>query len=95
MLAFSSERPPSLPGEEAVEKAASWGRTLLGIVVAVTVGYASFVALIGGFVLLAGADPARLLLHAIEGGSVLAFGVVVPGFVFLTVVARVTRRARR
>lgn len=95
MLAFVPGRKSSLQRDEAVQEAMPLGRVLLGIALAVAVGYVSFVALIAGYVLLAGKDPAGLLLHAIKGGSVLAFGVAVPGFVFLTLVARLTRRLRR
>jgi hypothetical protein len=44
------------------------------------------VGFIGLFVLVAGSDPSHLLRGAAGGGALLAFGVVVPGFLILSLV---------
>lgn len=99
LLAFTARLP--LPtGRRASREAAehpqgTWRRTVPGIVLTVAGGYASFVAMIGAYVLVSGHDPGGLLGHAIRGGALLAFGVVVPGFVLLSWAARSMHRFRR
>jgi Family of unknown function (DUF6256)/Family of unknown function (DUF6186) len=60
--------------------------------------YAVLVGFIVLYILVAGNDPSHLLRGAVGGGALLAFGVVVPGFLILSVldagIARL-RRARR
>jgi len=60
----------------------------------VAAGYAFFVTMIGAYVLVSGSDPGGLLGHAIRGGALLAFGVVVPGFILLSGAAGLMRRRR-
>ncbi len=88
MLAFSARRQVPV-GHDAASEAtsaprAAWLRAVSGILLTVAGGYVFFVAMIGAYVLVSGSDPGGLLGHAIMGGALLAFGVVVPGFILLS-----------
>ena len=98
MLAFSARR--QLPvGHDATSVVTSppraeWLRAVPGILLTVAGGYGFFVAMIGAYVLVSGSDPGGLLGHAIRGGALLAFGVVVPVFILLSGAAGLKRRRR-
>ena len=93
MLAFAGR--PLAPGRAAGLGArpphVAWRRTVPGIVLTVAGGYVFFVAMIASYVLLSGHDPGGLLGHSIRGGAVLAFGIVVPGFLVLSWAALVAQ----
>jgi len=97
MLTFSVRRqhPAGTDRLQEAGRATSvpWLRTLPSTLLVVAGGYASFVAMIGAYVLVSGKDPGGLLRHAISGGALLAFAVVLPGFVLLSGAARLKRRA--
>jgi hypothetical protein len=99
MLALSARRPvppPQDAGKKGMEVGrVAWGRTVLGIVLTVAGGYVLFVAMIGAYVAASGSNSGGLLGHAIKGGAVLAFGVVVPGFIVLSGAPGVKRRLHR
>jgi hypothetical protein len=75
-----------------------FGGLLLRVLVVAASCYAVLVGFIALYILVAGNDPSHLLRGAVGGGALLAFGVVVPGFLILSVldagIARL-RRARR
>ncbi len=97
VLRFFAQRPHDRGGAtEDVGSASpiSWP-LLRWIVVTVTVGYAVFLAMLGLYVVLTGNDPSGLLPRALTGGALLAFVVVVPGFVLISVVPAVVRSAQQ
>ena len=99
MLAFSARRQLPDDHDTASEaasalRAVDWLRAVPSMLLTVAAGYGFFVAMIGAYVLVSGSDPGGLLGHAIRGGALLAFGVVVPGFILLSWTARLKRRRR-
>jgi hypothetical protein len=72
-----------------------FGALLLRILLVAASCYAVLVGFIGLFVLVAGSDPSHLLRGAAGGGAILAFGVVVPGFLVLSLVHAGIARLRR
>jgi hypothetical protein len=72
-----------------------FGALLFRVVVVAAACYAVLVGFIGLFVLVAGGDPSHLLRGAAGGGALLAFGVVVPGFLILSMLAAGITRLRR
>jgi uncharacterized membrane protein len=85
--AVAHHQPDRLPGNEGQEDhspadAADQARPVL-----VAAGcYVVLVGFVGLFVLVAGSDPSHMLRGAASGGAVLAFGVVAPGFLVLSLV---------
>jgi hypothetical protein len=61
-----------------------FGVLLLGILLVAASCYAVLIGFVGLFVLVAGSDPSHLLRDAAGGGAILAFGVVAPGFLVLS-----------
>jgi Family of unknown function (DUF6186) len=61
-----------------------FGGLLLRVLLVAAGCYAALVGVVGLFVLVAGSDPAHLLPAAAGGGALLAFAVVVPGFLVLS-----------
>lgn len=71
-------------------------RHLIRYVVATAAGgYAFFLAIVLVFYLVLGGEPERLVRQALVEGSVLAFAVVVPAFVVMSMVADRLRRPPR
>jgi len=89
------ERTPPASARAATLHRRPWPKMLLRELVTVAGGYVTFVALIGAYVLASGGDPGHILQHAVRGGALLAFGVVVPGFALLSGAARVWDRVCR
>ena len=61
-----------------------FGGLLLRVLLVAASCYAVLVGVVGVFVLVAGSDPAHLLPAAAGGGALLAFAVVAPGFLVLS-----------
>jgi hypothetical protein len=61
-----------------------FGGLLLRVLLVAASCYAVLVGVVGLFVLVAGSDPAHLLPAAAGGGALLAFAVVAPGFLVLS-----------
>lgn len=72
----------------------TFGGLLARVFFVATAAYVVLVGIVGLFVAVAGADPSRLLRGVVGGGAVLAFGVVVPGFLILSLIAAAARRAK-
>jgi hypothetical protein len=62
-----------------------FGGLLLRVLLVAASCYAVLIGVVGVFVLVAGSDPAHLLPAAAGGGALLAFAVVAPGFLLLSV----------
>jgi hypothetical protein len=71
------------------------GVLLVRILLVAASCYAVLVGSIGLYVLVAGSDPSHLLRGAAGGGAVLAFGVVAPGFLVLSLLDAWIARLRR
>ncbi len=61
-----------------------FGGLLLRVLLVAASCYAVLIGVVGIFVLVAGSDPAHLLPAAAGGGALLAFAVVAPGFLVLS-----------
>jgi hypothetical protein len=97
MLSFAVRRPVVSrdAGGVGKQRATAWWRSILGVALTVGAGYGVFITLIGAYVVFAGRNPADLLGHAVTGGALLAFIVVLPGFLLLSMAAALKRRPRR
>lgn len=71
-----------------------FGALLVGVLLVAAGCYVVLVGFVGLFVLVAGSDPSHLLRGAATGGAVLAFGVVAPGFLVLSLVDAGIARVR-
>jgi hypothetical protein len=81
-------------GQPFARRPVGLGALLLGILLVAAGCYVVLVGFVGLFVLVAGSDPSHLLRGAASGGAVLAFGVVAPGFLVLSLVDAAIARLR-
>jgi hypothetical protein len=81
--------------EQRRSRPVGFGALLLRILLVAASCYAVLVGFIGLFVLVAGSDPSHLLRGAAGGGAILAFGVVAPGFLVLSLMHAGIARLRR
>jgi hypothetical protein len=82
-------------GQPRSRRPVGFGALLLRVLLVAASCYGVLVGFIGLFVLVAGSDPSHLLRGAAEGGAILAFGVVAPGFLILSLVDAAIARLRR
>jgi Family of unknown function (DUF6256) len=76
-------------------RSVGFGGLLLRVLAVAASCYAVLVGFIVLYILVAGNDPSHLLRGAVGGGALLAFGVVVPGFLILSVLDAGIARLRR
>ena len=87
----TAEREP----EPAGSNPTPWGRLVRHVVVTVTAGYLTFLAIVLLYYFALGGQDRAFVAQALWGGAFLAFAVAAPAFLLLSWLANVARSARR
>jgi hypothetical protein len=61
----------------------AWGALVRFVLVTVSAGYGTFLAVVGIFYLILGAQDRQFLIQGVTGGAFLAYGVAAPAFLIL------------
>jgi len=69
-----------------------WRAFLRGLLLLLLSGFVLFVAIVAVFYWLLGGQPPGIVTNALRWGAALAFGVVLPAFILLTLAQRVIER---